>query len=320
MLRMVGNSSKRKAPMKAPTTTTEPAAVRPLPPLGCRLAVGKNHLFVHCSGDGGPAVVMLPGAGTVGLDYLNIHEGVARRSTSVLYDRAGTGWSETVDLPRTCAQITTELRDLLVAARILAPYVLVGHSLGGAYARHYAQRWPSEVAGLLLIDPLHEDSAKYWPDEVVNSQQQMRESPMTELPDALIELYRRAFEERFQSWPAAVREPLVAYHLEAWRTGILEAMNTETVCEELRHGGRLHDVPLIVLTAMGLDPVQQAFVPDAVQQQVNEGKRIVNELIAQSVPRGRHVVVNDAAHAWITMDQGAAVLQYIYELLDAAHG
>src|SRR5262249_3915388 len=37
------------------------------------------------------------------------------------------------------------------------PYLLVGHSLGGLYARHYAQRFPDEVAALLLLDPAHED-------------------------------------------------------------------------------------------------------------------------------------------------------------------
>jgi hypothetical protein len=154
----------------------------------------------------------------------------------------------------------------------------------------------------------------------VKSQQQMRETPMAELPDALIELYRGAFEEKLQTWPAAVREPLMAYHLRAWRTGMLEAMNMEVVCEELRHGGGMPDVPLIVLTAMGLDPVQRAFVPDPVQRQVNDGKHTVNELLARSVPRGRHVVVDDAAHAWITMDRADAVLQSIHDLLDGAHG
>ncbi len=37
------------------------------------------------------------------------------------------------------------------------PYLLVGHSLGGFYARHYAHRFPGEVAGLVLLDLAHED-------------------------------------------------------------------------------------------------------------------------------------------------------------------
>jgi pimeloyl-ACP methyl ester carboxylesterase len=288
----------------------------PLPaPLGTRLAVGGLHLWIHRSGTGGPAVVILPGGGAVGLDYLNIHEGIARRATSVIYDRAGTGWSDPTDLPRTAARVTAELRDLLALAGIPAPYLFVGHSLGGAYARHYAQSFPDEVAALVLIDPLHEDSPNYWPEETRKGHDQTKVMLAAEAPAALLDAYRGVFEEKLRGWPVAVREPLIALHLAAWRNGLLEGLNMEGVCEELRRGGPTPDVPLVVITAMGIDPAQRAFAPDPVQRQVNEGKRTLNELIARSVPRGRHVVVEDAAHAWITMDRADVVLQAVDDLL-----
>ena len=62
--------------------------------------------------------------------------------------------------------MTDELRELLRAAGVPAPYVLAGHSLGGLYARHYAQRFPDEVAALLLLDPAHEDYNAYMPREL----------------------------------------------------------------------------------------------------------------------------------------------------------
>ena len=196
----------------------------------------------------------------------------------------------------------------------------MGHSLGGAYARHYAQRFPREVAALLLIDPLHEDSPKYWPEETRKGQEHMKEVLAAEAPAALLDAYRSVFEEKLRSWPVAVREALIAHHLAAWRTGLLEGMNMEVVCEELRHGGPTPDVPLVVMTAMGIDPAQRAFASDPVQRQINEGKHTLNELIARSVPRGRHVVVDDAAHAWITMDRPEVVLQAVNDLLGAATG
>ena len=63
-------------------------------PLGCYYNVTGRRLFVHQSGSGNPPVVFLAGAGTVGLDYLNVQEEAAELSTSLLYDRAGTGWSD----------------------------------------------------------------------------------------------------------------------------------------------------------------------------------------------------------------------------------
>src|SRR4030095_6301583 len=94
-----------------------------------------------------------------------IHDQVSEFTTSVLYDRAGTGWSEVVKLPRTATEVTDELRSLLHAAGVPAPYLLVGHSLGGIYTRRYAQRFPDEVAGLLFLEPAHEDFPAIMPEQ-----------------------------------------------------------------------------------------------------------------------------------------------------------
>jgi len=104
------------------------------PPLGQLYDVGGRQLWLHQSGTGGPAVVILPGASAVGLDYLNVHDQISQFTTSVLYDRGGTGWSGEAPLPRTAAEVATELRDLLRAAGVPGPYVLAAHSLGGGYA------------------------------------------------------------------------------------------------------------------------------------------------------------------------------------------
>src|SRR5262245_16003825 len=75
--------------------------------------VGGRQLMLYASGIGGPAVVVLPGAGLTGLGYLNLHEQVSRFGASVLYDRAGTGWSDHVQLPRSATEVVDELRLLL---------------------------------------------------------------------------------------------------------------------------------------------------------------------------------------------------------------
>src|SRR5215471_4651557 len=119
--------------------------------------VGGRQLMLCASGTGEPVVVFLPGAGLTGLGYLNLHEQVSQFATSVLYDRAGTGWSDHVQLPRSATEVANELRLLLRVAGAPAPYVFVGHSLGGIYARRFAQRFPADIAGFLFLDPGHED-------------------------------------------------------------------------------------------------------------------------------------------------------------------
>ena len=47
------------------------------PPVGRLVDVSGRRLFVHTKGSGGPVVVILPGAGAIGLDYLNVFERIA---------------------------------------------------------------------------------------------------------------------------------------------------------------------------------------------------------------------------------------------------
>ncbi|WKX70748.1 alpha/beta fold hydrolase [Streptomyces sp. XD-27] len=282
-----------------------------------------RRLFLHRSGSGGPAVVFLPGGGMVGLDYLNIHDAAAEFTTSVLYDRAGTGWSDQVPLPRTGAEVTDELRRLLHAAGVPTPYVLVGHSLGGAYARHYAQRFPDDVAGLLLMEPAHEDWDAHMPDprlmvEVEDPHAAAGEGT-PEPGEELLQQIRDLFTQMLAGWPAPIRERLVDLHLDPVRgcTGPREK-NFRTLYGELRRAGDTPDVPTIVLTAMALDPMMSWFMPEQLERQMNEGKRALYEALAASVPHGENRVLDDAGHSWLHVQRPDAVLQAIRDLLDRA--
>ena len=143
-----------------------------------------------------------------------------------------------------------------------APYLLVGHSLGGFYARHYAHRFPGEVAGLVLLDPAHEDYDAYMPEELVEIWHAWDpdQALPDDLPDELIQFYRGLFGAEMTDWPEEIREPLIECHvsLEWLRVGFQEAKNLGQLNDELRRTGKMPDVPLIILTAMGIDPFKQA--------------------------------------------------------------
>ena len=49
-----------------------------------------------------------------------------------------------------------DLHALLAAADVPGPYVLAGHSLGGAYVRLYAATYPDAVVGMVLVDATNE--------------------------------------------------------------------------------------------------------------------------------------------------------------------
>ncbi|MCO6004388.1 alpha/beta hydrolase [Actinoallomurus purpureus] len=277
--------------------------------------------MLHRSGTGEPAVVFLPGAGLVGLDYVNTQNRVAELTSSVIYDRAGTGWSDPVELPRTATAVTDELHALLPAAGIPAPYVLVGHSLGGGYARHFAQRFPDEVAGLLLLDPTHEDFLVRAPAQVPEMLEKMKSQELPEPTEEQIQRSRPALAEHFAAWPDSVRGPLIEHHLTAWRTAWNEDKNLYTeVADELRRAPDLPDVPLIVLTAMGHDATQAHLWPGDLLREINEIKRTIHAELAASVPRGEQRVLDDAGHGFMHEERPDTVLQAITDLLHAAKG
>lgn len=117
---------------------------------------GRN-LHIYCTGDGSPTVIMENSlAGTSSL-WGWVQPEVAKGTRVCAYDRAGSGWSDPGAKPRDGQRVATELHTLLAKAGIAGPYVLVGHSLGGLYARAYAGRYPGEVAGMVLVDSSHPD-------------------------------------------------------------------------------------------------------------------------------------------------------------------
>ncbi|WHY87268.1 alpha/beta hydrolase [Neobacillus novalis] len=104
-----------------------------------------------------PTIVFEHGAGGSALMWSLVYPEIAKLTRVVVYDRAGYGWSEAGPLPRTNEKCVEELHELLVQARIDGPIILVGHSYGGINARLYANRYPNQVRGMVLVDATHED-------------------------------------------------------------------------------------------------------------------------------------------------------------------
>lgn len=276
-----------------------------------------RQLWMHRSGTGHPAVVFVPGAGGIGLDFLLAHERVAEFTTSVSYDRAGTGWSDDVALPRSLDQVTDELRTLLGRADLRGPYILVGHSLGGAYVQRYAQRFAGEVAGLLLLDPAHQDWDDYMPPHLKLATAMTGEVELPDLTDEFVAHVRGVLATTFAALPDPLREQVVDKHVSPERlpTGMIEGTNVLALFEELRAGGPLPDVPLIILSGTAIDANQTMFQPaELVREQISASQHLYDAIAAQAA-RGEHRSLADASHVSIPVARPDAVAQAVRDLL-----
>jgi pimeloyl-ACP methyl ester carboxylesterase len=139
---------------------------RTYPPPGEMVNVNGHLMHINCVGRGSPTVILESGLGNMSADWANIQPEVAKTTRVCSYDRAGTGWSEPGPTPRDPKQIAHELHTLLGKAGIDGPYVLVGQSFGGLYVRMYADLYPKEIAGMVLVDSSHPDMWTRMPPEV----------------------------------------------------------------------------------------------------------------------------------------------------------
>ena len=142
--------------LSLPVLATPPAVPDLDSPPGILVGVGSHQLHIHCTGRGSPAVVFESGLGGTSLDWSIVQPAVSEFTRACSYDRAGYGWSESGPRPRHAARLAAELDRLLLSAGIPPPYVLVGHSFGGLTIRIFAARREKMVAGLVLVDAVHE--------------------------------------------------------------------------------------------------------------------------------------------------------------------
>jgi pimeloyl-ACP methyl ester carboxylesterase len=111
-----------------------------------------TRLNFYCSGRGSPTVVFDSGWGDWSPVWTIVQPEVTKWTRACSYDRAGAGFSDPGRMPRTSVQIANELRAALHSAGIRAPYVLVGNAFGGDNVRTFAALYPTEVAGLVLVE------------------------------------------------------------------------------------------------------------------------------------------------------------------------
>jgi pimeloyl-ACP methyl ester carboxylesterase len=126
------------------------------PPPGRLVDAGGYRLHIACAGDGGPTVVLVAGLGGSSLLWERVQPLLPASTRVCVYDRAGLGWSDAGDQGGTPDAAANELHALLTKAAVPGPYVLVGASIGGKYVRMFAERYPTEVAGMVLVDARHE--------------------------------------------------------------------------------------------------------------------------------------------------------------------
>ena len=241
---------------------------------------------------GAPTVVLETGLGAESDEWEPVQREVERFTQVCRYDRANRGRSDPAPKPRSAQDAVEDLHALLGAAKIPAPYVLVGHSLGGIIVRLYAHHYPREVAGLVLVDPAHEDQFE-------------RMNPLIPAP--------------FPGEP----EELAGYR-DFWNTGWRdpdrngEGIDFLATRAQAQTIGSLGDMPLLLLTA-GSALVKHAPPgnSDAARMQALWGK-LQREIMQQSSD-AQQILVTSSGH-FIQREQPEMIVSAIRQMVEKVRG
>lgn len=274
-------------------------------------------------------MVVDAGAGDFSLTWDLVQPEVAHSTRVCAYDRAGLGWSQRGPNPLTVENTVEELHTLLTDGGIEGPYVLVGHSLGGAYVRAYAVRYPEEVVGLVLVDASHEDQEARFPEGFAKVMKQAR-AQMAQLmvvPQATNALGLLAMYPQY--YPDAYLLPMPEDAKEVYKGVILsDTSYFAAVAEQYAQvDDNMAEVREMNITTLGDIPL---VVLSAAKMEVPEGYRLTAEDVAQLQavmaemqaelaslsPRGERVIAEESTH-YIQFDQPELVIAAINQVLDA---
>ncbi|WP_037336134.1 alpha/beta hydrolase [Saccharomonospora piscinae] len=246
------------------------------------------HALIHRGN--GPTVVFENGLGCACTEWSWVLRDIADRYSYLAPDRPGCGWSGDDGRRRSAREINELTAQLLTRHDLPAPYVLVGHSIGGLLAMSFAAARSHDVAGLVLVDSSH-------PDQLVRSSAQRDAMPMAE--HAMSSLFWRTLAGRKPSRMAvsdlddlpeheAARSHRLMERPAPWRAAVREIRTFDAWCEEFRQATLPRSLPIAVVTAGKTD------VGDS-----KHGELQADLAAASDV--SRHVVLAEADHDNIVM-------------------
>ncbi|MCB0638373.1 MAG: alpha/beta fold hydrolase, partial [Lewinella sp.] len=204
---------------------------------------------------GQPLIILESGHGTPMGHWDRILAGLAELGPVLAYDRPGIGGSEPDAEMPTARHVADKLLRILDELELGPPYLLVGHSLGGAYVRGFAGFYPEWVAGLVIIDPADftetQENKRLYYDVLGWDEARIDEQIAADL---------RVRTERAVEAPASIRE----------ESEVLEAMRDDDFREILDYP--LPNVPVHILAGGRFDLPERFRSPEYDQEALFRSK------------------------------------------------
>lgn len=292
-------------------------------------------LNLRCVGSGAPTIVFEQGGDGLITNWARVQPEATRLSRTCFYDRAGFGYSDPPDKPVTAMSVTNDLHALLKRAGIRDRIILVGHSIGGFYATMYVDRFPDQVAGLVLIEPAFSGQGTHLPPErMLLEQGYTRQGEGTLVKCAALARAGQLRADSLKSnkcmtppsWATAEMMPYILHGI--LRPAWFEAQHSQAVNffsgddkpsvssqQEMDASHAFGDLPVIVLIAEGWYSKPWRTVEE--EAGARDGMREGQKLLASRSSRGKWELIPKSFH-YIQLDAPDAVIRAIKDVVAAA--
>lgn len=292
------------------------AAVRDYPAPGTLVDIGGRRIQLDCRGSGEPTVVLISGLDIGGATaWSAVHDSLARTTRSCAYSRAGIMWSDASPGATTAKGVAEDLHAALEKGNVSAPFVLVGHSLGGPYLMTYAKYYGDQVAGAVMVDASHPDQI----ERLGSIVPKVKDAGMTSMRVAsafswagVVRLATRATPPMPHQDSSVVRA-IAAYSSHSLDGALGEMDALGATLGEAGTLRSLGDRPLVVLTAMRpmTETERQTLEITAETGGRFKGEwKAMHDDEASWSTRSEHILVTDASH-YIQYDRPDVVIDAV---------
>ena len=313
----------------------QPASIDPqlLKPNLVEVEPGRR-LHFACVGKGPSTVVFEQGEDGSITSWRKVQGAVASFARTCVYDRAGFGLSDPPKDPISGITVGDDLRRVLRAADIQGPVVLVGHSIGGFYAMMFANRFPQQVAGLVLVDPgFPGQFAPSTPRQLKRERQAMVKRDAGFLQCASLAKQGQISAENpqncFQVASDLSPEETAYYTQMMTRPSWYEAEVAQTTSYIPREGEteslswrqerlarrEYGDLPLVVLSAA--TPPREPVQNDKVYAEFASRWKTGQQALAKRSAKGEWIEVSGSTH-YVQLDQPQAVVDAVRRVVEAS--
>jgi pimeloyl-ACP methyl ester carboxylesterase len=289
--------------------------------------IGGLRLHINCAGVGSPTVIMEAGPNDSSIIWQLVQPEISKFTRVCSYDRAGFGWSDAPNEPRSSLNIANELERLLTRASIPGPYVLVGHDFGTLDLRVFTSRHRQQVAGMVFVDSVHPDIHNRPPFNIA-AQSTLANFYYHLMPwtvpfgvPRILGWCREnfTFPNQPKEWARLAPEAAAQYcRLQSWRTEQAQVTD-ENGSSFYANTGPLGDMPLIVLSH---DPKVNDFggffSPANLVKAERAWMEMQGELRSLS-SRSQWIIAKGSNH-WVQIYRPDLVADEVQEIVNDARG